>query len=147
MYKQIYIDGIQTYVLSEDILEQLHKGEALPEQFQKCVGWHLKRSGEIENISAVKLFPAVLHNEKYHLWVPAYCLASGDTYYHVSYNRYWICRDCGEESGPVLRPLVMAEPDIYVGLKRPDIPKVFHHISCMKCGHLLQGYLIMLDEK
>ena len=146
MYKQIYIDGIQTYVLNEEMLELLHKDTSIPAKFKKCVEWHLEHDGQIRDISEVKLQPAVLHNERYNLWVPAYCMAGGDTWYPVSYNRYWMCRDCGEENGPVLRPLVMAELDIYAGLERPEIPKVFQHISCKRCGHLLQGYLLMLNE-
>lgn len=67
MYKQIYIDGIRTYVLDEEMLELIQKDTSVSEKFQKCVEWHLKHDGQIRDVSEVKLQPAVLHNERYDL--------------------------------------------------------------------------------
>ena len=83
MYKQVCIDGIETYLFLEDELKDILKDASKPEDFQRCIKWHRKCVREIENIKDVKLYPAVCHIEKINQWLPVYCLEMGETYYHV----------------------------------------------------------------
>lgn len=59
MYKQVCIDGIQTYLFRADELEEVLVDSGRPKEFLRCIRWHRKRVREIEGIDKVKLYPAV----------------------------------------------------------------------------------------
>ncbi len=147
MYKQVHIDGIETYLFLTEELEDILRDSSKPDEFQRCIMWHRKCVGEIENIKDVKLYPAVCHIEKADRWMPVYCLEMGKIYYHVGFRERWRCRDCGTEYGPVLLHQMEVDTVLYIGRKWPQIPKFFTKQYCRKCGHMLQGHLFMLSKK
>ena len=74
MYKQVRIDGIETYLFLPEELEDILRDSSKSDEFQRCIMWHRKCVREIESITDVKLYPAVCHIEKADQWLPVYCL-------------------------------------------------------------------------
>ena len=147
MYNEIWVDGILTYLFHLEDLDELLKDSSKPEDFKNCLLWHKKHLSELTRTEGVKLYPAACHVEKINRWMPVYCLELDDSYYHVRLNSWWRCRDCGEENGPVLLHQTEVYRDVYIGRELPQLPPIFKKMPCKKCGHLLQGHLIMLDKK
>lgn len=146
MYKEIWIDGILTYLFHPEDLDELLEDSCKTEDFTDCILWHKKHLSEIAQIEEVKLYPAACHVEKINRWLPVYCLEWEGSYYHVGFNAQWKCRDCDTENGPVLLHQTEVYSDVYIGREWPQMPTIFKKVPCKKCGHLLQGHLFKFNE-
>lgn len=149
LYQKVNIYGIDTYIFAPEKYDELLKDEETLNNlpfYREFVEQYIKTAQKVKN---VKLYFALCHNNHVPkpFWLPVHCLERDGVLYHVVYREYWMCRDCGQEMGPVLLALVeTGESTIYAGLdwRKIPIPNFFQHHRCEKCGHLLQGHLMKI---
>ena len=145
IYKELIIDGVETYIIVPEHYLQVIK-QLKSESFLFAGEWILE---EVNTIKTVELFPAVMYAPRWRFpehWLPILCYKEGVNFYHVKYHGGWMCRECWHNNGPVIMPQVESERDYYAGTKNPNPPiaPIFKKIACKNCGKMLQCHLIML---
>ena len=69
MYKQVRIDGIETYLFLPEELEDILRDSSKPDEFLRCIMWHRKCVREIENIKDVQYCRKCGHMLQGHLFM------------------------------------------------------------------------------
>lgn len=148
-YKRMVLNGLDTYIISPEHYDEFLRDEKLMESLQILKEFLYRYISIAASETGEALYFAIGYNQHIKRKWPLLCLEQDGVFYHVSYHSGWICRQCMQDNGAVIMPLVEAAQDYYIGLNPFEIPipSIFQNVACKSCGHMLQGHLIKLDKK
>lgn len=144
------INGIQTYIICPDLLEQILADIELLSALSTSLA-KIKQFVGYAKANTFAVFFAFAHfgnRIEPYAWQPVNCYKRGDVYYHVSIRNTWVCRECKQLlRGLFIMPMVEHESAFYSGSDNPypEIPSIFKKRICENCGKTLQNHFLPLE--